>query len=1030
MSTQGSLDSIFCAALDLDSAAARAAYLDRACGCDTPLRRRVEQLLEAHAKAGSFLPLLDTESSATIEQSSGAEEAGARIGPYKLLNQLGEGGMGRVWMAEQQEPLRRKVALKIIKPGMDSQQAMARFEIERQALALMDHVNIARVFDAGTTENGRPFFVMELIGGVPITKYCDDKKLTLRERLELFVPVCQAIQHAHQKGILHRDVKPSNVLVMEHDGKAAPKVIDFGVAKAVEQPLTEQTLCTQYGTIIGTFEYMSPEQAEISAWGVDTRSDIYSLGVLLYELLTGTTPLERQRLRKASYAEIVRWIREEEPSKPSTRLESSPPLPVRAAARKTEPMKLARLVRGELDWIVMKALEKDRSRRYETANGLARDIQRFLADEPVEACPPSVRYWLSKLARKHWRSLMMAAALLLLVVVGAVVSTILAIWAVGERDRATDAENRSKEQRDEAVAARKAMAEQRDKAVRSEADAKAVLIFFQNKVLSAGRPERQHGGQGTGVTLRRAVDEAVPSIAKAFADRPLVEASVRDTVGMTYWFLGEYPQAIEQHKRALTLREIQLGPDHRDTLLSRNNLADVYVSAGRFTDAIRLLEQNLKLCEAQLGPDHPDTLTVRNNLAEAYRTVGRNTEVIRLHEQTLKQREAQFGPDHPDTLTSRNNLAEAYLSVGRTAEAIRLHEQTLKQREIRLGPDHPETLRSRNNLAGAYQSAGRIVEAIRLHEQTLKQRETKLGLDHPDTLQSRNNLATAYLAVGRTDEAIRLHEQNLKLYVARLGRDHPDSLKSRHNLAAAYWFVRQLDRSIPLFEETLQRRKATLGPDHPDTLRTQANLGINYRDAGRMEEGIALLEEALQRARKLPGGPPASLAWIPAALAESYDRGGMHSQAEPFHRAALDQMLKRFGGEDARTAAAMAVLGNNLLHQHKYEDAEPLLRDCLKVRQAKQPNTWMAFHTQSLLGAALLGRKKCAEAEPLLLKGYQGMMQREKTIPLPYKARLSEARERLVQLYEATGRKDEAASWRATAKKNTPSKDTKRPGQK
>src|SRR5207237_743275 len=321
------------------------------------------------------------------------EAAGTVIGPYKLWQQIGEGGMGTVYMAEQTQPVQRKVALKVIKPGMDSRQVIARFETERQALAMMDHVNIARILDAGATATGRPYFVMELVHGVPITRYCDDHRLTPRERLELFVPVCQAIQHAHQKGIIHRDIKPSNVMITLYDGKPVPKVIDFGVAKATEQKLTERTLFTQYGTLVGTLEYMSPEQAEMSALGVDTRSDIYSLGVLLYELLTGSTPLTHKRMKDAAYAEILRMIKEEEPPRPSTRLsDSGEALASISALRKTEPAKLTKLMRGELDWIVMKTLEKDRNRRYETANGLAADVQRYLSDEAVEACPPSAWY--------------------------------------------------------------------------------------------------------------------------------------------------------------------------------------------------------------------------------------------------------------------------------------------------------------------------------------------------------------------------------------------------------------------------------------------------------------------------------------------------------------------------------------------------------------------------------------------------------------------------------------------------------------
>ena len=357
--------------------------------------------------------------------------------------------MGTVYMAEQEKPVRRRVALKVIKPGMDTDQVVARFEAERQALALMDHHNIAKVFDAGATETGRPYFVMELVNGIPITDYCDRANLSPRERLDLFIPVCQAIQHAHQKGVIHRDVKPSNILITLHDGKPVPKVIDFGIAKAISQRLTERTMFTQFGAVVGTLEYMSPEQAEMSGMDVDTRTDIYALGVLLYELLTGTTPLQRASLREAAFAEILRRIREEDPQKPSTRIsESGEDLASISAHRKTEPVRLARLVRGELDWIVMKALEKDRSRRYETANGFARDIRRYLEGDPVEACPLSASYKLKKFARKHRAALATIGAFAFLLVAATAVSVGLAVRANRERLRAVKAEIGAKEQKE------------------------------------------------------------------------------------------------------------------------------------------------------------------------------------------------------------------------------------------------------------------------------------------------------------------------------------------------------------------------------------------------------------------------------------------------------------------------------------------------------------------------------------------------------------------------------------------------------
>jgi serine/threonine protein kinase/WD40 repeat protein len=449
------VESLFAVALGKPTAE-RAAFLDQACAGNVALRQRVEALLKAHAEASGEAFLAGPCEGVTTAEAP-PEGPGTRVGWYKLLQQIGEGGMGVVYMAEQEQPVRRRVALKIIKPGMDSAQVIARFEAERQALALMDHQNIARVLDAGTTPSGRPYFVMELVHGVPLTRFCDDNQLTPRQRLELFIPVCQAIQHAHQKGIIHRDVKPSNVLVTLYDDKPVPKVIDFGVAKAIEQRLTEKTLFTQFGTLVGTFEYMSPEQAEMNAFGVDTRSDVYSLGVLLYELLTGTTPLERERLRRAALDEVVRLIRQEEPPRPSARLSGSGSLPKIAAARRTEPGRLTGLVRGELDWIVMRCLEKDRARRYETASALARDVERYLREEPVEACPPSAAYRLRKFARKNRVVLTTAAALAGILLLATAVGWWLAV-------RAMQAESWANTRHQEAVAAGQQAVQERDRA--------------------------------------------------------------------------------------------------------------------------------------------------------------------------------------------------------------------------------------------------------------------------------------------------------------------------------------------------------------------------------------------------------------------------------------------------------------------------------------------------------------------------------------------------------------------------------------
>jgi WD40 repeat protein/serine/threonine protein kinase len=425
MNDPSPLEAIFFAALEKGSPQERAAYLEEACAGDPDLRRRVEKMLAAQAQAGGFLEQPAHNPALTVEDQAVREAAGTVIGPYKLVEPIGEGGMGTVWMARQTEPVKRVVALKLIKAGMDSKQVVARFEVERQALALMDHPNIARVLDVGTTDAGRPYFVMDLVKGVPITRYCDERHLAPRQRLELFIPVCQAVQHAHQKGIIHRDLKPSNVLIAQYDGAPVPKVIDFGVAKATGPRLTEATLCTEFGSVVGTLEYMSPEQAELNQLDIDTRSDIYSLGVLLYELLTGTTPFTKEDLGKAGMLEMLRVIREQEPTKPSSKLSTAEGLPTLAANRGTEPVKLTKLVRGELDWIVMKALEKDRNRRYETANGFALDVQRYLADEPVMAGPPSAWYHFRKFTRRNRTALVTATAAAMVVVAGLATSNFL-----------------------------------------------------------------------------------------------------------------------------------------------------------------------------------------------------------------------------------------------------------------------------------------------------------------------------------------------------------------------------------------------------------------------------------------------------------------------------------------------------------------------------------------------------------------------------------------------------------------------------
>jgi serine/threonine protein kinase/tetratricopeptide (TPR) repeat protein len=857
-------ESIFGQALDIKSATERNAFLDRACAHNPALRAEVEALLRAHGRSGDLLDL--PEQTPTTADLPAREGQGTLLGPYKLLEQIGEGGMGTVWMAEQTEPIQRRVAVKVVKEGMDSRQVLARFEAERQALALMEHPNIAKVLDAGQTPAGRPYFVMELVKGQPITRYCDERRLSVRERLELFGDVCHAVQHAHQKGIIHRDLKPSNVLVAPYDGKPVVKVIDFGVAKATGQRLTDKTLFTGFGALVGTPEYMSPEQAEVNNQDIDTRSDIYALGVLLYELLTGSTPLTRKRIKEAALLEVLRVIREEEPPRPSTRLsESKESLPSISAQRQTEPAKLTKLVRGELDWMVMKALEKDRNRRYETANGFAMDVQRYLADEPVEACPPSASYRLRKFLRRR-KGPVLAATLLFLALSAGILGTTF------EMIRAEQALGREEEQR---IAAENSANEARSR----EAETQGVLGFVEDRILGAVRPEGWETGQSYDVKLADALKAALPFVDKSFVDQPLIEARLRMKMGNSFWFLADFKTAMDQQEKARTLYTQHRGPDHLDTLLCVYNLGYSYQAAGRTREALGLFEETLQRRKAALGPDAPLTLATMNKVAECLLDSGRTQEALTLFEETLKLRKAKLGPDHVDTLLSMNNLAICYAAAGRAQESLKLREETLKLRKAKLGANHAETLVSMRNLADAYADNGRLEEAVKLGEETLPLMKAKMGPNHPYTLMCMHDLAESYAANGRALEALKLREATLPLLKARLGVGHRTTLLGMNGLALSYTDTGRIEEALKLFEETLQLRKAKLGPHHADTLMSMNNLAATYASKGRLQEAITLHEEALRLRKATLGSDHPDTLQSMTNLAQAYDGAGRTQEA-------------------------------------------------------------------------------------------------------------------------------------------------------
>ena len=709
--------------LQLKDPIARRACLRQACSGDEPLRREVESLLKAFEQAGDFFnrPMPLTTPDFSIERT------GMRIGRYKLLEKIGEGGFGVVYMAEQIEPVQRKVALKIIKAGMDTREVIARFEAERQALALMDHPNIAHALDAGATEAGRPYFVMELVNGIPITDYCDRARLSTLKRLQLFIKVCHAVQHAHQKGIIHRDLKPNNVLVTLHDGEPVPKVIDFGVAKALGQKLTEKTLFTSFQNMIGTPAYMSPEQAELSGWDIDTRSDIYSLGVLLYELLTGVTPFEAETFRQAALDEIRRMIRESEPSKPSTRLQT---LGVRlkdvAKFRHTDPAALRRLVKGDLDWIVMKCLEKDRTRRYETANGLAMDLGRYLKDESVSAAAPALSYQLTKFGRRHRAGLATAAALTFFLLAGTAVSTIEAMRASrAERAQILLRERAELGRANEAKLYREAEAGR--KQAQAEASKSRQVSRFLEDMLRGVGPSVALGRDTT--LLREVLDKTAARAGTDLTNQPEVEAELRSTLSTVYRALGDYGTAEAMERRALAVRTQLWGEEHPEIARSLNSLAVVLCQQGKYAGAEDLCSQALAMRRKLLGDEHPEVADSLYTMGGILHGRGRLDEAAAAFNEAIRMHGS-----HNNELGSAAALASlgrVLQNQGRAAEAEPLLRTALAIELAVLPSEHPTVVAGLNGLASALASQGRLAEAEALQLQGLAMARRLFGRPHP-----------------------------------------------------------------------------------------------------------------------------------------------------------------------------------------------------------------------------------------------------------------------------------------------------------
>jgi tetratricopeptide (TPR) repeat protein/tRNA A-37 threonylcarbamoyl transferase component Bud32 len=988
------LEKLFHAARAIADAGERAAFVARECGGDAALRAGVDALLAAEARMGArFLE------PPTSGEPTSVETPGALIGRYKLLQQIGEGGFGVVWMAEQKEPVKRRVALKIIKLGMDTKQVVARFEQERQALALMDHPNIAKVFDAGATASGRPYFVMELVKGVPIVEYCDQEKLDTRARLELFVAVCRAIQHAHHKGIIHRDIKPSNVLVTLHDGRPVPKVIDFGIAKATSAELTTLTLFTEHRQMIGTPAYMSPEQAEMSGLDIDTRSDVYSLGVLLYELLTGTTPFDVRELLEKGLAEMLRIIREVEPHKPSTRVSSLGDTTSKAAEqRKLDPRRFGAVLRGDLDWIVMRCLEKDRTRRYETANGLALDVERFLAGEAISAAPPSAAYRARKWLRRN-RVFATAGSLVLLALVSGLVAT---MWqariAATERDAAAAARDKA----DRAAAAELQRAEELRRVAEFQAKmlanvspreiGAALLDDLQSHLAATlektGVPESERAARlerfaselrasnttdaAIGVLEHAILTPARSAIEVQFAAQPLVAASLRQTLGYVYHQLGRYDAALELRQQALAAYRTTLAPDAEETLRAMLDVGHTLRELARIDEAQALYAEALERSRCTRGDEDDLTLWCESNVAGILRARGKASEAEPLLRHVLEARKRVFGEDAPLTLEALASHAGVLGELGRIDEAYALTTEVVERRRRVLGAEHPDTLVSEVNVVRALMVRRRYVEAEPLAREALEKCRRVFGENHPQTLLSSNLLAQTFAARGDYAQAEPLLRDTLRQVRRIFGDEHPETFGAMAAIGDVVKYTGHADEAEELLRAAYAGFVRVKGADDRATISALNNLAQLLADRGKFADAVALHQQALETRRRVLGPEHPDTLASEVNCGAALFRLGKLDDALPLLTHAHEGLSKQLGPDDGNTSLALNNLASLLLARRDFEAAAARYREAVaSLERSSGKDQFLTGHARAGLGRALAELDRFTEAETELREAWR-----------------------------------------------------------
>ncbi|MGA8143630.1 MAG: serine/threonine-protein kinase [Candidatus Acidiferrales bacterium] len=864
----------------------RGAFLRDACGSSDSLRIEVESLLSAYEKPSGL--------SEPPWAGAAAEGAAAPrvIGPYHLLEKLGEGGMGQVWLAEQSAPVRRRVALKLIRGGIYDSALLQRFQSERQSLAIMDHPAIAKVFDAGTTEAGQPYFVMEYVAGLPITEYCDQKKLSIRERIDLFIEVCEGVQHAHRKAIIHRDLKPANILVVEVNGRPMPRIIDFGLAKAVSGKIEGETFFTQAGGFMGTPGYMSPEQSDPGVQDVDTRTDVYSLGVVLYVLLAGCEPFDASAWKKLPLHEALRRLREEDVATPSTKLSAAQETcSVAAAARGVEPKQLVSQLRGDLDWITIKAVEKDQARRYGSVAEFAADLRHYLNNEPVLARPASAGYRLQKYVRRHRLGVASAALIAALLISFGAIQAVQLRRITRERDRASH------------------------------------VTDFMTSMFKVSDPSE---ARGNSITAREILDRASKEIDSGLAKDPELQAQMMDAMGQVYRNLGLYSSAHHLFERSADIWTHTAGPEDPHTLAAVHNLALTLGGEGRYPEAEKLEAHNLEVYRRVLGPERAETIRSMSGLAVTIENEGRYPEAEKLAREALALSERTAGVENPDTLRIMNTVGDVLGRQSRFAEAEPFHNKVLEIRRRDLGPEHPDTLYTMHSLANDFRGERKYAEAEKLDRETLETRSRVLGPEHQATLGSMRDLARDYSRQGKFQEAEKMDRQALAITRRALGPEHPETASLLINLTDILTREGQYAEAEQMGSEAIEIDRRALGPEHAFTLAAMNNLTLALAREGKFSEAEPLARSTLEAYRHAMGpNHPDTLGSMDTLVYCLYLEH-RYADAEKMARDLADFDRRVLGPEDSSTAHVTYNLAAFLALQGKRDEALSNLRQSVE----------------------------------------------------------------------------------------------------